>query len=376
MSTKSLIIILIFCSKLLFAQTPIDVTEQTIKISGLNEIELYFGFATGDKIIFNFKEVNSKEVKEIEILEYPNNSKFSDYKSTQIDNKIINVTKQGVYVFRFKNTAIGGRIAKIKIQRIPVSNETINFNSTVTWATKQETTYNSYTKDVLVGYDTTYTQKTKKILIKTELKEELICDKTQRVHSTTNDNGNKTSIFFTLPENLTTPYKTTKVISWAYWTGVGNEANIAWKQNSQTISNLAKGVASFYTTPLGALAVGAVTDLMIPKTGEDVFYAISDQINRDLFLTGKQYKIFDQGKGVAGYRKFINESICQGTYFVLLSNDNIMQGIDTTVKVVAIVETNIYNDQQFTETNLSPRYEKKTFSEPVITTIKYPVISK
>jgi hypothetical protein len=356
-----------------FGQELIDVTDQTIKLGGLKEEELYFGFATGDKIVFSFKEANNKELKEIEIVEYPNNSKFSEYKTKQVDNKTISVTKQGAYVFRFKNSALGGRICKIKIQRIPSSEETRNFNTAVTWENRQETTYNTYTKDVIVGYDTTYTQKTKKVLVKTEQKEELIFDKPQRVHSRTNSNGNKTTLFFTLPQNQITPYKTTKVVSWAYWVGVGEEANRAWKQNSRTISNVAKGAAAYFTTPLGALAVGAVTDLMIPKVGEDVYYAIADQTNKDLFLSGYQYKIYDQGKGVAGFRKFTNAGMCQGTYFVLLSNDNVIQGIDVTVKVIAIVETTIYEDQQYTKTNVTPRYEKKTFSDPIIKTFKVPV---
>ena len=359
-----------------FGQELIDVTDQTIRIGGMKDEEIYLGFAEGDKIIFNFHEADNKELKEIEIFEYPNNSKFSDYKTKKVDNKTINVTKQGVYVFRFKNSAISGRVCKIKIQRIPLNEATKNFNTTVYWETKQETTFNTYTKDVIVGYDSTYIQKIKKVLVKSEQKEELIFDKPQRVHSTTNSNGNKTTLFFTLPQNQITPYKTTKVVSWAYWVGVGEEANQAWKKNAQTISNAAKSAATYFTSPLGALAIGAVTELMIPTVGEDVYYAIADQTNKDLFLSGYQYKIYDHGKGVAGYRKFTEKNMCQGTYFVLLSNDNVMQGIDATIKVISIIETNIFEDQQYTEINVTPRYEKQTFSDPIINTFKVPVTGK
>ena len=365
------------CLTVLFGQEePIDVTEQTIKIGGFKEEELYFGFAAGDKIIFSFKEADNKELKEIEIVEYPSNSKFSDYKTKEIENKTLFVNKQGIYVFRFKNSVLGGRICKIKIQRIPTSEETRNFNSTVTWETQQETTYHTYTKDVIVGYDTTYVQKMKKVLVQTEAREELIFDKTQRVHSTTNSNGNKTALFFTLPQNQLTSYRTEKVVSWAYWVGVGDEANQAWQQNVRRISSLVKAVSAYYTTPLGAYAVGVITELMIPQNGEDVYYAVADKENKDLFLSGYQYKIYDNGKGVAGFRKFTDLGMCQGTYYVLLSNDNIMQGIDVTVKVVAIVETKIYEDQQYTETNITPRYEKKTFSDPIIKTFQVPVTGK
>ncbi|MBN8856739.1 MAG: hypothetical protein J0H29_00040 [Sphingobacteriales bacterium] len=372
----TLLTVLFTCSINALGQEPIDITDQTIKIGGFKEEELYFGFAAGDKIIFNFKEADNKQLKEVEIVEYPNSSKFSDYKTKLVENKAIAVTKQGVYVFRFKNSALGGRVCKIKIQRIPASEETRNFNPTVTWETKQETTYNTYTKDVIVGYDTTYIQKTKRVLVSTEQKEDLIVDKPQRVHSTSNGKGSKTALFFTLPQNQISLYKTTKVISWAYWVGVGEEANQAWKQNAASISNVVKGAATYFTTPLGALAIGAITDLMIPKVGEDVYYAISDQTNKDLFLSGNQYRIFDEGKGIAGFRKFTDQSICQGTYYVLLSNDNVVQGIDATVKVVAITETNIYEDQEYIETKVEPRYEKKTFSDPIVKTSKVPVTGK
>src|SRR5258706_2455963 len=101
-----------------FSQTPVDVTDQTIKIAGTRSEEIYLGFAAGDKIIFNFTETGGKELKEIEISEYPDNSKFSDFKTSKIENKTIAVLKQSVYIFRFKNGALGGRICKIHIQRI------------------------------------------------------------------------------------------------------------------------------------------------------------------------------------------------------------------------------------------------------------------
>lgn len=342
----------------------------------MQEQELQFGFAAGDKMVFQFKEINGKELKEIEIVEYPTTSKFSDYKTTQVDSKTIQVVKQGVYFFRFKNGALTGRICKINIRRIPAGEATVNFNTAVSWEDKQEITYNTYTKDVPAGYDTTYTRKTKKVMVKSEQREELVFDKPQRVHSSANTNGNKASLSFTLPKNGITPYKTTKVVSWAYWVGVGNEANEAWKQNSKIIVSIAKGAAAYFTTPLGALAAGVVTDLAIPKMGEDVYYAVADKTNRDLFMAGQPHRVIDQGKGVAGFRKFSDPALCQGAYYILLSNDNLVQGVDASVKVIAIVETMTYEDKVITETTLTPRYEKKTFSEPVIKTVRMPVTGK
>jgi hypothetical protein len=357
-------------------QDIIDVTDQTMKIGGLKEEILYFGFTSGDKIIFNFNEIDNKEIKEVEILEYPSNTKFSDFKTYKVENKTITISKEGVFAFRFKNSALSGRICKIKIQRIPASEEKRNFNTNISWETIQDTTYHTYSKNIIVGNDTTYIQKTKKVLVKTEQKEELLFDKPQRVNSKTNINGNKTSLFFTLPQNIIAPYKTSQVISWAYWIGVGEEANLVWKQNSQIISNIAKGASTYFTSPLGAFAIGTITDLMIPKSSEIIYYAISDQFNKELFLSGSTNNVYDQGKGPGGYKKFSDKRFCQGTYYILLQNENIMLGLDVSVKVIAIVETNYFEDKNYTETKITDRYEKKIFSDPIIKSRKIPVLEK
>ena len=280
-----------------FSQEAIDVTEQTIKVKGMQEEEIQLGFAAGDKIIFNFKEVNDKDMKEVEILEYPSTSKFSDFKTSMIENKTLSVLKQSVYIFRFKNSAIAGRVCKIQIQRIPANESTRNFNTAVSWVTRQDTSWNTFIKDVLVGYDTTYLQKTKKEIVSKEQKEEIVLDKVERVHSETNENGNRTAVFFSLPPNTVVGNTSIRVIAWAYWIGVGNEAAGAWQKNVSAVSSLAKGMG--IVSPLGALAIGVIGHLATPRLGEDVQYSVVDKLNRDLFLIGRPYKGWDHGKAMA-----------------------------------------------------------------------------
>ena len=140
----------------LFSQTPIDVTETTFKLAGLvGEEVFYFGFAEGDEIVFSFQEVNGKELKEVEIVELPTSSKFMDFKATAIHNKVLSVPRTGIYKFRFANSAIGGRVCKVKIQRIPASADTEKFNTSVFWKTVQDTTYTPTEERFLVKSDTT-----------------------------------------------------------------------------------------------------------------------------------------------------------------------------------------------------------------------------
>ena len=78
---------ILIVSNACLSQQVIDVTEQTIKVGAMKTEEMYFGFAEGDQVIFNFTEADKKELKEIEITEWPNTSKFSDYKTWKVENR-------------------------------------------------------------------------------------------------------------------------------------------------------------------------------------------------------------------------------------------------------------------------------------------------
>jgi hypothetical protein len=372
MNLKTTLFILFFANYC-FAQNPVDVADLTIKVKANSSEEFLYGFAEGDQIVFSFSEVDGKELKEVEITEYPENSKFLGYETSKIDKKVINVLEKGVYKFRFKNSHIlKGRICQIKIQRIPATEVTKNFNTNVKWVTEHDTTWNTYTKDFVIGYDTLLVQKTKKVIDKEETVEEIIMDKSQRVHSQTNDNGNKTFVFFSLPANSVTELETKKVIAWAYWVGVGEESNKAWQQNRKALSSGVSAAASIAFTPLGALAAGTLTNLILPTIGEDVKYALVDEIDKDKFMGGVEYQAYDFGKGVAGYKRFTDEKLCKGKFYIALYNDNVMQGVDANIKVSALLQKKVYKMVEYTEVQSKPRYEKRVVREPIITARKFP----
>ncbi|NBA89156.1 hypothetical protein GVN16_25485 [Emticicia sp. CRIBPO] len=372
-----ILFLLCFAFRLTFVsgQEPVDVTDQTFKIGAKKDEELYFGFAKGDKIIFSFQENDGKELKEIQILEYPSNARFSDYKTSRIENKVIQVTQKGVYIFRFNNSAISGRICKIKIQRIPENDDTRVFNTAVVWQEQQQTTYNSYTKDAIVGYDTSYVQKTRKELAKKELSEDRIIEKVERIHSARNfENKNYKTIEVVFPANEVSAYKTRKIIGWAYWIGVGKEASEAWKKNLSLFKNIAQGASYILGGgPLAGIAIGTVGTLVMPSVGEDVQYCfLPDLRNAEKFMKkDASYEAFDKGKGVAAYGK--NPVLKKNNFYIGLLNDNQVQAIDVDVKISVIWETSIYQDKPFKEMVVTPRYGKKEFSEPVIKTVKVPV---
>lgn len=366
-------ILLSMSSLLSYGQTTLEVTDQTIKIPAMKTETLEFGFAEGDQIVLSFFEVDGKELKSLEVIEYPSTIKYSDFKTYAIENKTIQVNKKAVYHFKFSNESVTGKVCKIKIQRIPASEQTRNFNTNVTWEPKQDTTWNTYTRNVIVGYDTTYHQQTKKEVLKTEISEVLLLEKNQRVHTSMNSYGDKSYVSFTLPASVSEAYKTSKVIGWAYWIGVGQESAEVWNEQISSIGGIVEGVASMYTSPLGAYLLGEITTLLIPKNGDNVFYALTDHDNKNLFLADQVFNAFDKGEGMGGYKKIVDADMCNGTFYIVLYNDNSIDAIDVNVKVSSIVETTTYEDRVHMEQKISPRYESKIFKEPFIETNTVPV---
>jgi len=371
-SVKIILAILLFVPGL-SAQEAVEVTDQTIRVEARSEKVFYFGFAAGDKVTLNFSENNHRELNEFSVTEYPDNPVFSAYKVRTVDDKTFNVSKQGVYMFRLANNSIFPRVCSINIRRTPASAQTVNFNTSVAWVDKQITDSNTYTKQVQTGFDTTYVVKTRREVTKTVLSEDMMMDKTERVHSKSSvGNKNFSLIRVTLPKNETEPGSETHTIAWAYWIGVGKEASEAWTKNISLIKNIASGAATLLgASPLASMAIGAVSSLALPSMGDDVSYwLLPDDSNAQLFQSGKTFHQFDQGKGIAAYGK--NTDRLQGTFYVALLNDNYVQGIDVDVKISVIRETKFYETRPTREPVLTPRYENKTFSEPVVKTVRIP----
>lgn len=344
MIKKILFAFVIIISQNVFAiLNPILVTEATISLNSKETEELYFSFTEGDIIEFQFEMIKGKHIKEIEIFGVLNNKIFSDFKVQKISKKQIHIRNKGLYKFRFYNSSITKRVGKIKIFRIPADESTKNFNTNWEWKTLRDTIYTPYTVDSIIGYKKIKYKESIRELVKTENVEDIIFNKSQRVHSYYNENRSSNYLRVDLPDPIISELKEEKVIAWAYWIGVGKQADEAYQENTK---NLANGITSMYGTPLAGLAVGTITELLIPKRGEDVFYTfIPDYENAKKFINRQVYLQFDTGKGVAAYGK--NSNRTQGTFYIGLSNDNKMLGIDVDVKVVCIKEVKIFENVEY-----------------------------
>lgn len=356
----------------LFAQKNITVAEIAVQVKPGTTEELVYGFAEGDQILLTFEEENGKKLNEVSVSEFPDILKFKAMDVKKVKKQAIVVNHKGVYKFLFKNTDKELKQLSVLIQRTPATEENRNFNTTVKWVTEQDTTWNSFTKEVVVGYDTLYVRKTRKVVTFEKKYEEMVVDKSQRVSAKTSLDPSQSGIFFALPGNSITADESKKVVAWAYWVGVGKESNDYWQQNRKVIVGAVQGATTIFTSPLGGLAAGAVTNLALPSIGEDVEYALVNEENKKLYLQGKPIKSYDFGKGIATSKRFTEPGMLQGKFYVMLKNDNYVQPIDVNVKVSAIVEHKKFKEETYMDKQISPKYEKKILSEPNIVTRKFP----
>lgn len=341
----------------LLAQESILVADLTLKVAAMSTELIYYGFAVGDDIEFTFKEVNGKPIKEVEIMELPNHSKFMDFKASGTHAKTIKVNQTAVYEFRFKNGPVKGRICQVHIARKPAHDSLVSFNTNWEWQAIYDTMYVPYTEDSLVGYDTLNYKETVKELIDTKLVDDMIVDKTQKVHSYWNENSSYTYLRVDLPSDKKELYREEKVIAWVYWIGVGDQARKAYAQNVKAFGELASAVTTAFASPLAGLAVGAMSELATPKIGDDVEYQFLPNFeNAKAYVNNLRYFRFDYGKGTTAYGK--NSDRLAGTFYIGLHNDHGTRGIDVDVKVVVIKEVKTFEDITYDRQRITPRYVK------------------
>jgi len=340
---------------LCYSNNPILVNESTIMLDLEQTKELYFSFAEGDEIIFEMEMIKGKHIKEVELIEMPSNSIFTEFKAQRINQKSISVRNKGIYKFRFYSSSITRRVCKIKIYRIPASDLTKNFNTNWKWEIKRDTTYTAYQQDSLVGYKTIKYQETIKELKETKIEEIVLLDRLEKVHSFLNDNKSRTYLKVDLPLIETSQLKEEKLIAWSFWIGVGKESQEAYKRNTKMIGDMTKGLASTYTSPLGAYAVGTITDLVVANTGSDIeYFFVNDYQNVEKFMNYQQFSLFDRGKVINSYGK--KDYPNNGTFYLCLLNDNNYTPVEVDVKVVAIKEIKIFENITYNREKEEPQY--------------------
>lgn len=349
-------------SCLLQAQsTPIEVCDLTLRFEDKAEQEFFYGFAAGDKMQFTCTETNGALLESIEIAEFPENVKFKTFETSGVEKKLIDIPRTAVYRFRIASGTKKDRLVRIQIQRLPATDKTRNFITSVKWVERFDTIYqNDNTR-----FEKKMIKQTRRVLVKIDTAVVSLVDKTERVHSRTNLSESSTSkVRVNLPANSYEPDRSYEVISWAYWLGIGEAAESQYQRGNK-LASLAKSASSvvknfgFLAGPYGALAslaVDGVSYFTVPPNGDNVKYKV--------FI---KEKMLDQGDGTAVFAR--QATYTQGNLTFELSNDNYIEAVDVRVRVIAVALVKHFKQEEYYEQKEVPvaaKFEVKVAKIPVV----------
>jgi len=147
---------------------------------------------------------------------------------------------------------------------------------------------------------------------------------------------------------------------------VGDEADRSYQDaNLKAVSKVADaasglGLMSGGYGALALLAVKGVTLFSNPPKGDNVRFALWND-------SGKQ---IDSGNSIVAYRRM--ESPLQGHFTLQLTNDNMVDGINVTVKILAIVQSQTYRDEAYTAYRRVPLPESERVGKMELRTVRIP----
>ncbi|MFZ5552175.1 MAG: hypothetical protein ACOZCO_03595 [Bacteroidota bacterium] len=319
---------------------PVDVADLNIKIPAMMDDVEYYGFSEGDIIVLNFNEEKGKSLKYVEVLEYPSSSKFKDFEAKEIKEKRIQVNKTGIYQFVFSNSSLSGRICNIKIQRIPASDATKNFNTTVKWRQMSDTTWTTHQEK--------YISKTSYVPKQVHPVQEFW------INSTSNETWKGGTTRIVLPVSL--PANT---VEWYYQFSASRSKDEMAK--TKMTFNLVGNLASLIDQT-GAISFGL--DLLTVPPGSDycdIYLCTPD--NGTLFHGGYAFSYFPSSSREnykSGVIKVTGSNLISGSWNIAMKNNDSYYGIAVAVEVVAIVKEIEYATREIRTPHV------KTWKEPYL----------
>ena len=326
----------VFCARLVFAQDKVDLVENTLKIEAKGQVVFYYGLAEGDEMILNFEEVNGKELHSLEIAELPSTIRFAENKVAKIKKKALLIPKTGIYRFTFSNTSQASRTCKFKLQRIPATIATQQFNTSVFFRTVNDTLYTPFRERVLVKSDTNVLECVNSI---------------PQISSRNAFNGNKNYqiIDTQIPENT---------ISWSYYIGSGTEGQKAADNAQAKFLQSAIAVAS-KIPEYGNMAALALTGVSYFSKiqGEDnvKFSILNDSAQLALLQADQPFASIKSGD-VLSEAVQMREPL-SGKIYIVLWNDNLIEPIKVTVMVTAVTVNQVFEDRMVQKMHLEARQE-------------------
>ncbi len=375
--TSAIWVFTVVAATALHAQV-VTVADMTLRIAAGEEKELFYGFAAGDEILFSFAETGNRKIRSVEVGAWPEQLRYSAWDVSDTREQKIAVPATGVYRFSFRNAGgLGGeRICKVSIKRRAASEDLRLFDTGVRWEERQDTFYRKGNKE-WQGWTDHADVQTRKVLVRSDTTAVTILEKTERIFSRSGllYGGNAADIRFRLPQNQYLPDKSnpmyvSEVTGWAYWIGVGDEADRSYQDaNAKAVARLADAAAGLKLITAsggyGALALLAIKGVALfsnPPKGDNVRYALWNDNGIQL----------DGGNSIVAFRRM--EKPLQGDFLLQLQNDNVIDGINVSVKVLAIVHTQTFREEAFTTWRRLPLPPEQRDGVVVLRKIRIPLV--
>ena len=264
----------------------------------------YYAFEKGDQIILNLDMKNNKGTNSVMITTYPNgNVIYSKNGFADLMNLVIQSKERSIYCFSFSSNHTFDRSATLKLTRIPISDKTKDFNSSVSWK-------ESYVTEVI--------QKPQKFYI--------------NGGSNATFKGGKSRIL--LPLNF--PKNT---IKWYYeFSASRNENDINTVSESLNLA----GELSSLIDNTGLLEFGINQLTQPPGSDYCDIYHLSHN-NSSMFTSKQAYSYFTEATRENIKSGVIEVNCCtQETTYLGFKNPDSFNGIHIIVEVVAIIQESGY----------------------------------
>ena len=201
----------------------------------------------------------------------------------------------------------------LEVNRLPAQGAPTEIDQTIYWMDVIDTTFKWIDKPYYTYRDTA--------LVK-------LLEETRKVHSVTSLYDNEDCVSFRLPEHT---------IAWSYYIGVDQQGSQAYESAVAEMASLTSKMVKvpFNITPLAGLMAYGVQAIVALQSGEDIDFAVVDNLNAAQFREDLQFKSLVEGRMINGTRAFNDPLI--GEWNICLENDNFIDGVSVLVIVEALV---------------------------------------
>ncbi len=369
--------ILLLLSLTIFSEKGIIVFDSQLHVKGRNIQELFLSFHKGDIISIEIKDNQKQSIRQFSASEFEGRLIFLIQKGNDSVSFHFFVPETSVYKLEFKNTSYRSRNYSLKIFRKPASSSSYQFDTQPVWKEQIDTIYDIRNRDKIIAYDTITIEKPVLVLDTCKSIEQIVIDQKIKLESSISfRKKNRAVIEIDLSENaFENKFVERNPLAWAYWIGVGTEAEESWHKTVKSVSKLGGGLLSKYVHPLLGFAVGIVPEFFIPATGKNVrFWFVNDTIQSNLFLQQKDFESIENGRSIVAYGK--SNKISNSKIYLCLLNESVISPIDVGFKIASIMEECHYKIKIEKQIKIIPVYKRKAANNPRLIKRQIPTVKK